>query len=241
MVSALVAFASVIVITALVRYLGETSRVAWALCPLLAVVAIVLVDLATHDASIRAQIFFVFSTLYGAALLPRPGAIVMTLASWSSGRRSSCCLLSLRDATTGFLYMGAALVTTSLLLVRSAERQTAMMAVLEHHATTDPLTGLVTRRFFDVATDAALSPSGTDGTAFILLDVDRFKSINDQCGHPGGDEILVQVSELLVTLARRGDVVCRLGGDEMAFLMPDCSAVNAQRCGRAGLAALRKG
>jgi len=227
--SALVAFTAVVVITALVRYLGETSRFAWAVCPLLAVSAIVLVDLATHDASIRAQIFFVFSTLYGGALLPRPGAIVMTLASLAGEAAVVLSLLSFRDATTGFLYMGAALVTTSLLLVRSAERQAAMMAVLEHHATTDPLTGLVTRRFFDVATEAALSPAGTDGTSLILLDVDRFKSINDQWGHPGGDEILVQVSELLVTLARRGEVVCRLGGDEMAVLMPDCSAANAQR------------
>jgi diguanylate cyclase (GGDEF)-like protein len=228
-VSALVAFASVVVITALVRYLGENSRLAWAVCPLLAVATIVLVDLATHDASIRAQIFFVFSTLYGGALLPRPGAIVMTLASLVGEAVVVLSLLSFRDATTGFLYMGAALATAALLLVRSAERQAAMMAVLEHHATTDPLTGLVTRRFFDVATEAALSPTGTDGTALVLLDVDRFKTINDQWGHPGGDEILVQVSELLVTLARRGDVVCRLGGDEMAVLLPDCSAENAQR------------
>jgi diguanylate cyclase (GGDEF)-like protein len=228
-VAALVAFASVVVVTVLVRYLGETSRAAWAVCPVLAVATIVLVDLATHDASIRAQIFFVFSTLYGGALLPRPGAIVMTVASLIGEAVVVLSILSFRDATTGFLYMGAALVTAALLLVRSAERQAAMMAVLEHHATTDPLTGLVTRRFFDVATEAALSPTGTDGTALILLDVDRFKGINDQWGHPGGDEILVQMSELLVTLARRGEVVCRLGGDEMAVLMPDCSAQNAQR------------
>jgi diguanylate cyclase (GGDEF)-like protein len=227
-VAALVAFASVVVVTALARYLGETSRIAWAVCPLLAVAAIVLVDLATHDASIRAQIFFVFSTLYGGALLPRPGAIVMTLASLAGEAVVVLSLLSLRDATTGFLYMGAALVTACLLLVRSAERQAAMMAVLEHHATTDPLTGLVTRRFFDVATEAALARKDTDGTALITLDVDRFKTINDRWGHPGGDEILVQVSDLLVTLSRRGDVVCRLGGDEMAVLMPDCSPANAQ-------------
>ena len=230
MVAAVAAFAGVVLITALARYLGESSRVAWALCPLLAVATIVLVDLATHDASIRAQIFLVFSTLYGAALLPRPGAIVMTAASLLGEAVVVLAVLPFRDAITGFLYMGAALVTTCLLLVRSAERQAAMMAVLEHHATTDPLTGLVTRRSFDIATETALAgPANTDGTALILLDVDRFKSINDRFGHPGGDEILVQLSELLVTLSRRGDVVCRHGGDEMAVLMPHCNLENARR------------
>ena len=229
-VSAVVCFAIVVMITGLVRFLGETSRVAWAVCPLLAVATIVLVDLATHDASIRAQIFFVFSTLYGGALLPRPGAVVMTACSLIGEAIVMLTLLPFRDATTSFLYMGAALVTASLLLVRSAERQAAMMAVLEHHATTDPLTGLVTRRIFDVATQTALSgPGGTNGTALILLDVDRFKTINDRFGHPGGDAILVQLSEVLVTASRRGDVVCRLGGDEMAVLMPDCSVDVARR------------
>jgi len=223
-VSAAAAFAMVVVITAMARFLGETSRVAWAVCPLLAVAAIVLVDLATHDASIRAQIFFVFSTLYGGALLPRAGAVVMTVWSLLGEAIVVLALLPFRDATTSLLYMGAALVTSCLLLVRSAERQAAMMGVLEHHATTDPLTGLVTRRYFDVATQAALSsPVCSNGTALILLDVDRFKTLNDRFGHPGGDEILIQLSELLVATSRRGDVVCRLGGDEMAVLMADCS------------------
>src|SRR4051794_394017 len=239
-IAAVAAFTLVVLITGLVRFLGERSRVAWAVCPLLAVAAIVLVDLATHDASIRAQIFFVFSTLYGGALLPRLGAIIMTVWSLLGEAVVVLAFLPLRDATTGFMYMGAAVVTTALLLVRSAERQEAMMAVLEKHATTDPLTGLVTRRFFDVATEAALSsPVGTNGTALVLLDVDRFKTINDRFGHPGGDEILVQLAELLVTTSRRGDVVCRLGGDELAVLMPDCSVAVAHRRAEEMVAAVR--
>lgn len=228
-VAAVAAFAIVVLITAVARFLGEASRVAWTVCPLLGVATIVLVDLATYDASIMAQIFFVFSTLYGGALLPRPGAILMTVWSLLGEAIVVLTLLPFREATTSLLYMGAALVTSSLLLVRSAERQAAMMAVLEHHATTDPLTGLVTRRIFDVATQTALSaPSATNGTALIMLDVDRFKTINDRFGHPGGDEILIQLSALLVTTSRRGDVACRLGGDEMAVLMPDCSLEVAQ-------------
>ena len=68
-----------------------------------------------------------------------------------------------------------------------------------------------------------------DGTSLIILDIDRFKAINDQFGHPGGDEILIQLAHLLARKSRRGDVVCRLGGDEVAMLLPGCSMSIARR------------
>jgi diguanylate cyclase (GGDEF)-like protein len=87
----------------------------------------------------------------------------------------------------------------------------------------------VTRRAFDEAIDAAMQRPDDDGTSLLLLDVDWFKSVNDRFGHPGGDEVLVQLSGLLVASSRRGDVVCRLGGDEMAVLMPGCTVEVARR------------
>jgi diguanylate cyclase (GGDEF)-like protein len=57
----------------------------------------------------------------------------------------------------------------------------------------------------------------------ILLDVDNFKTINDRYGHPAGDAILVQLADLIIRGTRREDVVCRLGGDEVAVLLPACS------------------
>ena len=75
----------------------------------------------------------------------------------------------------------------------SARRR--LVTLLERQAAIDPLTGLVTRRVLDDAASAALSGAASgDGTALILIDVDNFKAINDTYGHPGGDEVLVQLA-----------------------------------------------
>ena len=230
----LIAVATVVLLLAallcgLARTFDEANTLAWAVVPLLCVAAIVVLDLATHDASVTAQIFFVFPVLYGASLLPRAGAIVMTTASVIGEAIVVGTQLPADEAVMDTAYLTAALVTATVLLVRSAEHQEALVAKLRVHAATDSLTGLVTRRTFDTALDAALERSDPEGTSLLILDVDLFKSINDRFGHPGGDEVLVQLSGLLVEASRRGDVVCRLGGDEMAVLMPSCTLAVARR------------
>jgi diguanylate cyclase (GGDEF)-like protein len=207
----------------------EANTLAWAVVPLLCVAAIVVLDLATHDASVTAQIFFVFPVLYGASLLPREGAIVMTTISVIGEAIVVGTQLPADEAVMNTAYLAAALITATVLLVRSAEHQEALVAKLRWHAATDSLTGLVTRRTFDKALEAALDRPTEDGTALLVLDVDWFKTVNDRFGHPGGDEVLIQLSTLLAEAARRGDVVCRLGGDEMAVLMPGCSLETARR------------
>jgi diguanylate cyclase (GGDEF)-like protein len=216
--------ALVIALAVLTRYFKEANTLAWALCPLLAVAAIVVVDLLTEDASVSAQIFFLFPTLYGASQLRIPGVVVMTVASVIGELIVVGVQLPARQAIVDGGYVVAALVTTAVLLGSSTERQARLVARLEQLAAVDPLTGLVTRRVFDEAANSALSGAGSDeGTSLILLDVDNFKTINDRYGHPGGDEVLVRLAELLVEGTRRGDVVCRLGGDEIALLLPACA------------------
>ena len=132
--------------------------------------------------------------------------------------------LPLREALVNAGYVTAALVTTAVLLGRAAERQASLVRTLENQAAIDSLTGLVTRRVLDTAATSALSGAGSEeGTTLVLLDVDEFKSINDRYGHPGGDSVLMQLAELLVKSSRRGDVVCRMGGDEVELLLPACS------------------
>lgn len=214
----------------LARFLDDANTVAWAVCPLLAVGAIVEVDFLTSDASVSAQIFFLFPTLYRASQLRRPGAVVMTTASVIGEVIVVGAMLPLREAVTDSGYVVAALVTTAVLLIRAGERQAVLVAKLKRQAGIDPLTGLVTRRVLDEAAQAAMSGAASvEGTSLILLDVDDFKSINDRYGHPAGDDVLVQLAGLLVHGSRRGDVVSRMGGDEIALLLPGCSAASVRR------------
>jgi diguanylate cyclase (GGDEF)-like protein len=217
-------------ISATAWFFDEASSWAWALCPFAAVHVIVLVDLATSDASIPAQVFFVFPTVYGASLLPRPGAILVTCAALAGELTVVFALLPAREAVVNSCYVVAALVTVSVMLIHSMERQQHLVVELARLAMIDPLTGLVTRRSFDEAASRALAQRDSDaGTSLLIFDVDKFKSVNDQYGHPGGDKVLVQLSQLLMKASRTGDVVCRMGGDEMAMLLPRCTADIAVR------------
>ncbi len=222
--------ALVILLAVLARYFREANRLAWTLSPLLAVVAIVVVDLLTNDPSVSAQIFLVFPTLYGASQLRLAGSAVMTAASVCAEIVVTSAQLPTREAVVEAGYVSVALVTIAALLTTSTERQARLVARLEEMAAIDPLTGLVTRRVLDEAASSALSGANSDeGTSLILLDVDNFKTINDQLGHPAGDSVLVQLAELMVRQARGSDVVCRLGGDEIAVLLPGCSREVAVR------------
>ena len=203
-------------------FFDEASRVAWAVCPFLAIAGIVLIDLATSDASVSAQIFFLFPTLYAASMLPRTGAALVTAAAIAGDVIVVFSNLPPAQAAVDAGFMAAALAATAAMLVRGAEHQVVLINEFAERARIDPLTGLVTRRAFEEAALSALAEDD-EGTALVLLDIDWFKSVNDEYGHPGGDEVLIQLAQLLVAAARKRDVVCRLGGDELAVLLPECT------------------
>jgi diguanylate cyclase (GGDEF)-like protein len=102
-------------------------------------------------------------------------------------------------------------------------------ARLEHQASTDSLTGLYNHRTFHERLRAELTRASrtSDHVALLMLDIDDFKRLNDVHGHGTGDEILVGLSELLRALTRDSDVVCRVGGEEFAVIMPSCDAGDA--------------
>jgi diguanylate cyclase (GGDEF)-like protein len=237
---AALAFAALIGMIVAARLVDQASAPAWALCPFVAIAAIVVIDLATHDASITAQIFFIFPVLYAGSQLPRRGAILVTAGAILGVTIVVAATLPLRVVVTDAGYMAAALIATTVMLVRSEEAREVTMAKLAHRAATDSLTGLVTRRAFEKATAIALTSARSDsGTALILVDLDNFKQVNDRYGHQAGDEVLVQTSALLIQSARQGDVVSRLGGDELALLMPDCTPEAAARRAHELVAAVR--
>ena len=90
-------------------------------------------------------------------------------------------------------------------------------------ARTDALTGLANRRGFEASADGFLTEAGAGGRGFglIVLDLDRFKAINDLHGHAAGDLVLRELAARLRRVVRPDDVVARLGGDEFAILVAD--------------------
>jgi len=231
----------VVTLAVLARHFREANRLAWTVSPLLALAAIVIIDLLTHDSSVSAQIFLVFPVLYGASQLPVRGSVVMTVAALVGELVVVGAQLSGPEAVVDAGYVAAALITTAVLLTSATERQARLVLRLEEMAAIDPLTGLVTRRVLDQAASSALSgATSDDGTSLILLDVDNFKTINDQHGHPAGDQVLVELAERIVAGAGHSDVVCRLGGDEIAVLLPGCARDEATRRAEAILEDVRR-
>jgi len=86
-------------------------------------------------------------------------------------------------------------------------------------ATLDPLTGLLNRRGFQKAAAGLLGTPARGCWCLAVLDLDRFKVINDAFGHAAGDRVLVDFADLLRALVADGDLVCRMGGEEFAILL----------------------
>jgi diguanylate cyclase (GGDEF)-like protein len=92
----------------------------------------------------------------------------------------------------------------------------------QHQALHDALTGMPNRTLLRDRTDQAIRQADRElnPAALLLLDLDRFKEVNDTLGHHYGDQLLVQVSRRLQHMLREADTVARLGGDEFAVLLP---------------------
>src|SRR5438270_2532666 len=106
---------------------------------------------------------------------------------------------------------------------------------LEHLALHDPLTGLPNRALLLDRLGQAIRNARREeaGAALLLMDLDRFKEVNDRFGHPAGDELLRQVAARLQANVRDVDTVARLGGDEFAIVLPGAALVAAGRVARA--------
>jgi diguanylate cyclase (GGDEF)-like protein/PAS domain S-box-containing protein len=108
---------------------------------------------------------------------------------------------------------------------------------LKRSAESDALTGLANRRSFDAAL-VALRPEAHP--ALLSIDLDGFKEINDAFGHPAGDELLCVIARRLEHAARDTDLVARIGGDEFAVLIPECTVEDATALAERLLAVVRE-
>jgi diguanylate cyclase (GGDEF)-like protein len=123
--------------------------------------------------------------------------------------------------------------------IRVAQRRAVEVTGLAYD---DELTGLPNRRYFMERLWILLSDyrRGSLRPALLLLDLDRFKVVNDTMGHPAGDQLLKEVASRLRANKRRGDVLARLGGDEFAVLALVESAAEAERLADALLHGLNR-
>ena len=108
-------------------------------------------------------------------------------------------------------------------LQRKIDEAARMSQELKHQATHDALTGLANRRNLE----HALKRAEASNFALCIVDLDRFKLVNDTSGHGAGDALLVQIGRILTDAVRVDDTVVRLGGDEFAILLRDCTLEHA--------------
>ncbi len=115
-------------------------------------------------------------------------------------------------------------------LLATALHNAFVFQKLQQQSITDGLTGIKTRRFFWEALSAEWKRASRSGRPFsvVLIDLDKFKGVNDSMGHFEGDLVLARVGRLLEQKSRQSNVVARYGGDEFIVLMPETGSEQAQ-------------
>lgn len=138
-------------------------------------------------------------------------------------------LLAMAPLVVGAAEFNLALLPLFALPLIAIHRGGKQAVLSEHRALHDSLTDLPNRTLYRDRVQQALELAQRDSVrlAVMIMDIDRFKEINDTLGHHCGDELLVEVAARLKSILRDSDSVARLGGDEFAILLPGFAAASA--------------
>lgn len=182
----------------------------------------------TMLAAMRAPDPWVDDVLAGA---PRVVAVPFSIEGQGTG-----ALVFQNDARAGsrIEQRRVAVVEQAVAHTATALARVALLEQLQRSALTDGLTGVANRRAFDMALTRELALAGrTDAVlVVIILDLDRFKSLNDTYGHLAGDDVLRGVGAALRQCTRQGDLVARYGGEEFVLLLPGADEEDAVSAAR---------
>lgn len=141
---------------------------------------------------------------------------------------------AVRDQNNKFIH--------AITLIQDITEARTLSAKLAYHASHDELTKLVNRREFENRIERIVNTASMDKSehALCYIDLDQFKIINDTCGHIAGDELLRQLSALMLGRVRQRDTLARLGGDEFGLLMEHCPIEQAKRVANVLLAVIQE-
>lgn len=188
-----------------------------------------------------AMSFLVFGTR-GGAIISLSGFVVLYLAVGASASWGMLADHAWSELLVFTPVGHAALIAIVWVLTRSTERLAAARAtaqLMELQISTDPLTGVANRRRLDdeLGRHVAQARRYDRPLSVVVLDLDRFKTINDTYGHEVGDRVLVETVERLQATIRDADLLGRWGGEELLILAPhtdhEAARSLAQRCRRA--------
>jgi diguanylate cyclase (GGDEF)-like protein len=142
-------------------------------------------------------------------------------------RPESAAVASARK--TLFLNLGLCGLVLFLVIVVSGLTVDRFQSRLERSASRDPLTGALNRLAFNAIAEHSVKAARRSGEALcaVIFDIDDFKKVNDELGHPAGDQVLVRVVSRAQSAVRASDIVCRWGGEEFIVLLSGCSAADA--------------
>jgi diguanylate cyclase (GGDEF)-like protein len=157
------------------------------------------------------------------ALQQRIGVLPQLRAGFATHLSTTAVLLALAPVVVIVATMRPLLLPLLLFPVGAVYRNAHALLAKEHLALHDALTGLPNRRMFLERLDVALHEAAENGSqvGLLLVDLDRFKEVNDQLGHHAGDQVLQAIGPALARGVREDVTVARLGGDEFALCVPD--------------------